>query len=428
MKKVLIAILVGVVLIVFGTIGVAFYTSLPLDFAARILEKFSFKVVDLQGSLAGGYRFASISYSDEFTDFKITDVNFEYSGLWDSLVNKTVIYDAIEIGSAELNIKKHRPSTTTTVSASSSSPQPTDQKDQAGWEKVQTKWKEGQIIRRFEIRKLRFANMKVTAPELPFPIVLKEFKITNLALVPDKAALEEMKILSTFFDMSIAGAEVDGKGIRLLKPAAIVVKTTAWKGFKKNFSLSLGGSFDFATKEPRADIGLFDGHLKAHVGSGFAINLDVNDLTVSDYLENAPAIGHLNLRSDPINFMMYTSGAVPYRGDFTIGPNTFVVPVDVPPNSQANGGGLFRGVYDAGPLHYEAFVKPNLAFIKGASDPWVQIRTNQKIGAIELLSQLYFKKAFASTTPEEQTLFGQVSSAYSVGPPFLPIYAPTRHR
>jgi len=426
MKKFLITIVVGIALLVAAFTGVMLFTAVPLKIGATFLDKLGVRVTGLSGNLTSGFRFASITFLDEFTDFKIQDVNFEYSGLWESVVHKNVVYDAVEIGSAELNIKKHRPSTsaTTTGTTSPSATPNSSQNPKQSWEEVKTKWREGKVIQRFAINRLRFTNIKITAPELPFPIELSEYKITNFSVVPDRVAIEELKIVSTFFDLSLLGAELDGKGIRLPKPLRAVVKTAAWKGLKKDVTLSISGSFDFTTKEAKAELALLDDHLKAHLTPGFNLAIEANDLNLSEYLTNTSAISHLNLKSEPANAMMAAFGGAVFQGDFMIGANRFVIPTEPSPNPGANAGALFRGVFADGPLRYEAYFKPSLSFKETAPKPWVELRTNQKIDILDLVAQLYFKKTFMQMSDAEKTTFSEVMPTYGMGAPLTPIYVP----
>jgi hypothetical protein len=420
MKKVLIGLVVGFVFFIAALYGVFFYTAVPLKIAKTIGEKFDIHTTGLSGNFARGFRLESLSYSDEYTDFKIQDVKFEYSGPWDTYVNHRFIYEAIEIGSAELNIKKMRGSVSKSTSKSTtqdsdSSPSTTE------WGNLREKWAARDGIREFGIRNLHFKNMKVTASFLPMPLELQEYKVSNLIVQPNLGSVDEVKIVSTYFNFSLSGLTLDTAGIRMNQPAAITVKTAAWSGLKQDFSLKLDGSYDFTSKNYKADAVLFDGRLDAHLsGSDYLVGLATHDFTPGDFLTNAPPIQHMNVKTEPKPYMAYLMGGPGFEGDFTIGETQFTLSKD----SMPFGGAMLSGMAEAGPLKYAALVRPKIVSVPGQPSPWIEIRTNQKTTLPEVLSQILFKKPFNEAIEAEKIAVTQASANYALGEPILPLYTP----
>ena len=158
----------------------------------------------------------------------------------------------------------------------------------------------------------------------------------------------------------------------------------------------------------------------------------VSQKEILSQVEENFSLDEIQKLEDEKNFTARTYKIKGFQGDFGIGGSRFVLPTAGTagglPGHQPITGVLFQGVSESGHYRYEADVKPNLRFLFGPAMPWVQIRTNQKIGVSDVLAQLYFKKPFAQVTEDEKTVIASVSPSYTMGPPILPVYTPASPR
>lgn len=436
MKRTLVGLFAGIFLLIFGAFGVFFYTAVPLNFVASLVTKSGFQFEGLDGSIATGYQFSKLTYNDEYSELLMQDVNIQYMGFWDAFFNKKIVYDDVMIGRAELKMKKPRPAagsrpvgtaadetvkstTAVTTRPSLGESTPSNQEKMAKtWEELKQKWKAGEIIQEFAIRRLSFTNLKLSSYALPFPVEMKVFKIDDLNIYPQKATLGEMKIVSTFFDIHAKALEASESGVKMGQPLSGAVKMAATMlGLKRD--LNFKASLTYENGAPSGEITLMDEKLQMKLSSALMLSLEARDLTLGEYFKGAPPIMKLNLQAPPTVAMAYPMGAVPFQGDFMLADQRFIIqPRD--PNVRESSG-FFTALAENGPEKYEAAISPNITLASPVPQPWIRLRSNLPMEPQQLLAHFYLKKDPSQLTPEETALLGEYLPHYQTGLPIQPV-------
>lgn len=414
MKKVLIGVFGGLVALGLGAFGTLFYTSVPLQLLGKLIESTGAKVEGFEGSIAGGYRLAKLSYSDEYKDLVIENVDFQYSDFWDATLNNRIVYDNIQIGRADLKIKKTKPATAPRGNGAPSS------EGQFGmsreeWAEFKTKWRSKKTVEQFTIKRLAFTQMRLAAPDLPFPIELKEFFIDDLNATPDNLTVAGMKIVSTFFDLNMRGITVTDQSVSLKNPAKGQLRTPLWKGLKKDVPFTFMASY--VGGKGKVDLSVMNDQLKIAITPEMMLTVQTQDWTPSEYFQGVPPLQQMNLSAGPMPLAMAMAPSVPFTGDFKLADVRFMVVQNL---VEANGAppAFLTGRSENGPVIHEAYVSPPPLWFQPM--PSIRLRSNQPYGAQDLVSQLYLKKTFAESTPEEQTILAQFTPYYTIGDPIFP--------
>jgi len=414
------------VALVIGAYYAIMHTSLPFKFVEAMLSSGNgnqnFKVEGITGSIAKGFVIQRISWTGKDGEpSEIKDVKVLYSGFWDLLGGKRIVFKEIHIGKAHLDVtgieefasdvngSNHRHGTNDDdepdLSAFTNNPVFTNN---PAWQTRSSRRRTGGGPQLFEIDRIGVADVFITNRTTGFGLSIPEVEWKGFKAENGKVDLGELTVDSDRLKIEThtgESAQVNGETIAFQKKLEGTILPALHKSILKPIEFTIdamysGGAIVWRLKS-------FDGKMEAYRGSDHSGFLRCKNVDLAGYFA-AAVPQHLTAEAK-LSRKNEKEVVKVEKGAFQLGMNWF----EIQPKEweQADGGtrtNTVEAISHAGKtlLKYQLVQEP----------PW---KIEQKLVAQpemkpeEILATIYFGKKFAEITVEQQNTLTSRKSSFA---------------
>ncbi len=304
MKKLIIAILLFVLVVVAVPLIAIRYTAAPLHVAAFFLKKYGVELKNISGNLSKGFTIGSIIQKSESSDFELKNAKILYPSIAAMKINEKMVIDQISVDEFRLVITKYDKET---VSSNQNQP-PRDQ----SMIKKQNVSRREKIKHPILFKKILIQNGVVQLPEMPIPFELNQLNIEDLEMNDQGVKLAKGDFLSNKLDVHVYGLTVTENAYYVQQAFNVRLKAGLLPILKKE--IPLYGTFNIENNKGTFDFNGFDQKLTLNLSKDDSLSLNLKDFDLREYLRITTDIEKANFSISTKNFISILSGQYQLNG------------------------------------------------------------------------------------------------------------------